>query len=294
MASSPPYWEKSMSEPVTAAKCGALLDALRVKKPLVHFITNYVTVNDCANITLAVGGAPVMSDQPDDAAEICRLASALVFNIGTPGDRTLEAMLRAGKAANEAGIPVVLDPVGAGASSFRNRLLEKLLEEVKFAAVKGNISEIRFLASGTGKSMGVDASKDDIALGSDSSAVARLAAGLSRGIGAVVIVSGRIDVAADGERAYGISNGDAMMGRLTGTGCMGSGVVASFLGAAPSEPLASSIAGMCVMGLAGELARKKLAPSSGTGTYRTILMDEVSCMTGSVLENGVRLSQIVL
>ena len=248
-----------MSEPVTAAKCGALLDALRVKKPLVHFITNYVTVNDCANITLAVGGAPVMSDQP-------------------------------GKAANEAGIPVVLDPVGAGASSFRNRLLEKLLEEVKFAAVKGNISEIRFLASGTGKSMGVDASKDDIALGSDSSAVARLAAGLSRGIGAVVIVSGRIDVAADGERAYGISNGDAMMGRLTGTGCMGSGVVASFL----SEPLASSIAGMCVMGLAGELARKKLAPSSGTGTYRTILMDEVSCMTGSVLENGVRLSQIVL
>lgn len=101
-------------------------------------------------------------------------------------------------------------------------------------------------------------------------------------------------MAADGERAYGISNGDAMMGRLTGTGCMGSGVVASFLGAAPSEPLASSIAGMCVMGLAGELARKKLAPSSGTGTYRTILMDEVSCMTGSVLENGVRLSQIVL
>ncbi len=96
-------------------------------------------------------------------------------------------------------------------------------------------------------------------------AVARLAAGLSRGIGAVVIVSGRIDVAADGERAYGISNGDAMMGRLTGTGCMGSGVVASFLGAAPGEPLASSIAGMCVMGLAGELARKKLAPSSGTG-----------------------------
>ena len=283
-----------MSEPVTAAKCGALLDALRVKKPLVHFITNYVTVNDCANITLAVGGAPVMSDQPDDAAEICRLASAPVFNIGTPGDRTLEAMLRAGKAANEAGIPVVLDPVGAGASSFRNRLLEKLLEEVKFAAVKGNISEIRFLASGTGKSMGVDASKDDIALGSDSSAVARLAAGLSRGIGAVVIVSGRIDVAADGERAYGISNGDAMMGRLTGTGCMGSGVVASFLGAAPGEPLASAIAGMCVMGLAGELARKKLAPSSGTGTYRTILMDEVSCMTGSVLENGVRLSQIVL
>ena len=165
---------------------------------------------------------------------------------------------------------------------------------MKFAAVKGNISEIRFLASGTGKSMGVDASKDDIALGSDSSAVARLAAGLSRGIGAVVIVSGRIDVAADGERAYGISNGDAMMGRLTGTGCMGSGVVASFLGAAPGEPLASAIAGMCVMGLAGELARKKLAPSSGTGTYRTILMDEVSCMTGSVLENGVRLSQIVL
>ena len=177
-----------MSEPVTAAKCGALLDALRVKKPLVHFITNYDAVNDCANITLAVGGAPVMSDQPDDAAEICRLASALVFNIGTPGDRTLEAMLRAGKAANEAGIPVVLDPVGAGASSFRNRLLEKILEEVKFAAVKGNISEIRFLASGTGKSMGVDASKDDIALGSDSSAVARLAAGLSRGIRAVIIV----------------------------------------------------------------------------------------------------------
>ena len=124
--------------------------------------------------------------------------------------------------------------------------------------------------------------------------MAGLASGLSRGLCAVVIVSGRTDVAADGEKAYGIANGDAMMGLLTGTGCMGSGVVASFLGAAPGDPLAASIAGMCVMGLAGELARKKLAPSSGTGTYRTLLMDEVSRMSGSMLENGARLSQIDL
>lgn len=280
---------------LTAGKCGELLDAVRAGKPLVHFITNYVTVNDCANITLAVGASPVMSDQPDDAAEICRLANAVVFNIGTPGDRTLEAMLKTGRAANAAGIPIVLDPVGAGASSFRNRLLDKLLHGVKFAAVKGNVSEIRFLASGTGRASGVDASQDDAALAEDSRAVARLAGTLSRETGAVIVVSGKTDVAADASQAFAIANGDAMMGLLTGTGCMGSAVLASFIGASPEEPLAAAAAGMCAMGLAGEIARKKLdSLDAGTGTYRMLLMDAVSRMTGSVLSAGAKIGPIAL
>lgn len=280
---------------LTAGKCGELLDAVRARKPLVHFITNYVTVNDCANITLAVGASPVMADQPDDAAEICRLASALVFNIGTPGDRTSEAMLKAGRAANAAGIPIVLDPVGAGASSFRNRLLAELLHGVKFTAVKGNISEIRFLASGTGRASGVDATQDDAALAEDSRAVARLACTLSRETGAAVIVSGKTDVAADASQAFAITNGDAMMGLLTGTGCMGSAVLASFIGASPKEPLAAAAAGMCAMGLAGETARKKLdSLDAGTDTYRVLLMDAVSRMTGSVLAAGAKIEPIDL
>lgn len=280
---------------LTAGKCGELLDTVRAGKPLVHFITNYVTVNDCANITLAVGASPVMADQPDDAAEICLLANAVVFNIGTPGDRTLEAMLKAGRAANAAGIPIVLDPVGAGASSFRNRLLGELLHGVKFAAVKGNVSEIRFLASGTGRASGVDVSQDDAALAEDSRAVARLASALSRETGAAVIVSGKTDVAADASQAFAIANGDAMMGLLTGTGCMGAAVLASFIGASPKEPLAAAAAGMCAMGLAGEIARKKLdSLDAGTGTYRMLLMDAVSRMTGSVLAAGAKIGPLAL
>ncbi|MDR0888287.1 MAG: hydroxyethylthiazole kinase, partial [Coriobacteriales bacterium] len=163
----------ALNDNVDILRYGALLDAVRDNKPLVHHITNYVTVNDCANITLATGASPVMADEPDDAREIAAAADAVVLNMGTLNSRTIPAMLTAGRAANENNVPVVLDPVGVGASSLRNDTARRLLQEISLTVVRGNISEIRYLAGLHQHTKGVDASASDIADSDDARSIAR-------------------------------------------------------------------------------------------------------------------------
>jgi len=261
----------------------ALLNKVRENKPLVHHITNYVTVNDCANITLAIGASPVMADAIGEAADIAAIARAVVLNMGTLNERTIPSMIAAGKAANAKGIPVVFDPVGAGASKLRNDTAADLIREVKLSVIRGNISEIKFAAGLSSQTKGVDASDSDIA-GADSAGTAQA---LAQKLGCVVVISGAVDTISDGAKIVLVENGHPMLGNLTGTGCMCSSLIGSFCGAAPDEPLAAAAAAMMCMGIAGELAYEN-AGQRGNGSFRAALHDAISRMDAAMLEKMAR------
>lgn len=188
-----------------------------------HFITNYVTVNDCANMTLALGGSPIMADDLREVEQIVGHCSALVLNIGTLSERTVQSMLAAGKEANRLGRPVVFDPVGVGASRFRNETVAMLLREVRFDVIKGNISEIAYLAEGIGTTKGVDANLDALSTEGNLRWHTDLARKVSTQTGAAIVISGPIDIVADSHEAWAIRNGHPMMANITGTGCMSAG-----------------------------------------------------------------------
>jgi len=263
---------------------GTLLDRVRENRPLVHHITNYVTVNDCANITLGIGASPVMADAIDEAADIAAIAGALVLNMGTLNERTIPSMIAAGKSANAKGVPVVFDPVGAGASKLRNDTAARLIGELKLSVLRGNISEIKFVAGLGSTTKGVDASESDIA-GIDD--VGRIVKSLAKKLGCVVVVSGKVDTVSDGDKVICIENGHPMLGNLTGTGCMCSSLVGSFCGAARDEPLAAAAAAMLCMGVAGELAHEN-AGHLGAGSFHVALHDAVSRLDGATLERLAR------
>ena len=257
----------------------ALIEQVRLKKPLVHHITNYVTVNDCANITLAIGGSPIMADDMEEAGDIARIASAVVLNMGTLSERTIPSMLAAGRAANEAGIPVILDPVGAGASELRNKTAARLINEVKLHILRGNISEIRFLAGLASETKGVDASDNDLRSVGDAESVAKP---LADRLGCVVAITGAADVVSDGKRVIRIENGHPMLSRITGTGCMCSSLMGAFCGAVSGDPLSAAAAALLTMGIAGEIAYER-AGQAGTGSFRVALHDAVSHMDSKIL-----------
>jgi hydroxyethylthiazole kinase len=255
-----------------ALKTGALLDVLHSKKPLVHHITNYVTVNDCANIVLAIGASPIMADDLDEVEAITAIASALVLNIGTLNQRTITSMLAAGKKANELQIPVVLDPVGAGASPLRNETTRELLKQIQVSVLRGNMSEIRFVSGLAASTKGVDASEAD--LENTSRNGGQIAQALAQKLKCVVAITGAIDYIADGVRTASIANGHPMLSRVTGTGCMCTSLVGSFCGAT-SNYFEAAVSGVACMGIAGEMAFK-VAGDRGTGSFRTAIIDSIS------------------
>ena len=261
-----------------------MLENVRGKCPLIHNITNYVTVNDCANIVLACGASPIMSDDQSEVEEITTICGGLNINIGTLNKRTIESMLLAGKRANELSHPVVLDPVGAGASKLRTETAQKLLEEVKFTVIRGNISEVKTLASGSGTTKGVDADvADKVSEENLDSAVA-----FAEKTGAVVAITGAIDIVADGKKAYCIRNGHPMMSSITGTGCQLSAMTAAYVTANPEHPLEAAAAAVCAMGLAGEIAHARLSAQDGNSTYRNYIIDAIYNMTPEQLEEGAK------
>lgn len=262
-----------------------ILTTLRAAKPLVHHITNYVTVNDCANATLAVGASPIMADDTQEAADIAGMASALVLNMGTLNTRTIESMRLAGRAANQAGIPVVLDPVGAGASGLRNETAAMLLCELRISVLRGNLSEIRFLAGLQAQTRGVDVSEQDLEQTGEAAGVARA---LSAQLGCVVAITGKTDVVASGMRAVRIENGHEMLSRLTGTGCMCSSLIGSFCGASPQALFEATVAALLTMGISGEIAYEN-AGAAGNGSFRIALHDALSQMDAERLEKGGRI-----
>lgn len=263
---------------------GKLLNSLKDKKPLVHHITNYVTVNDCANITLAIGASPVMADDINEVRDMVALASSLVINIGTLNSRSVESMIEAGKKANELDIPVVLDPVGAGATQYRTEVSKKILDEVKVSVVRGNLSEIKTLCGIKTLTRGVDVSEETPSKSNELAEVKELAAALARKLNAVTAITGAVDVITDGNAIYSVENGHKIMSKVTGTGCMCTSLIGSYLGAGEDNLLAA-VAGIVSMGIAGEIAYEGLDKNhGGTGSLKVNIMDAIYNLNGEEIE----------
>ncbi|MBR0384774.1 MAG: hydroxyethylthiazole kinase [Eubacteriaceae bacterium] len=265
-----------------------MMKNVREKTPLIHNITNYVTVNDCANILLACGGSPIMSDDADEVEQITTVCGGLNINIGTLNRLTIPAMHLAGKKANALGHPVVLDPVGAGASDLRTQTALSLLRDINFAVIRGNISEIKTLALGSGTTKGVDADVADTVTEDNLDEAVAFAKTFAKKTGSVIAVTGAIDIVADGEKAYCIFNGHPAMSQITGTGCQLSAMTAAYVTANPDHPLEAAAAAVCVMGLCGERARERMREKDGNLSYRGYIIDAVCTLTGEELDKGAK------
>lgn len=265
-----------------------MLCNVRSAVPLIQNITNYVTVNDCANIILACGGSPIMADDTGEVEEINTICGGLNINIGTLNSRTIPSMFLAGKKANELGHPVVLDPVGAGASALRTDTALKLLDEVKFTVIRGNISEIKMLALGSGSTKGVDADVADTVTPDTLGQAVSFAKSFAKKMNSVIVISGAIDIVADSEKAYCIYNGHPDMSKITGTGCQLSAMTAAYVTANPNTPLEATAAAACAMGLCGEKAKKRMTELDGNSSYRNYIIDAVCNLTGEELERGAK------
>lgn len=259
----------------------SLLDAVRSTRPLIHQITNYVTANDCANIVLALGGSPVMADDQAEVQEMVSLASALVLNLGTLNSRTIDSMLIAGHRANGLGIPVILDPVGVGATRLRTETAQRIIAEIRLAVVRGNLSEVKTLAGLKAHTRGVDAADDE------QDGTAEVARSLAERLGSVVAITGAQDIIVDGDRTVLVDNGHKMLARVTGTGCMASALVGAYCGVSDNH-LKAATAALASMGLAGEKAAAD-ASAMGVGTFKVKLFDYISCLTANQLREGARI-----
>ena len=266
---------------------GKQLRLVRERAPLVQCITNVVTVNDCANMVLAAGGSPTMAQDVREAAEAVRSAAALVCNLGAVG--AVASMLSAGKEANALGRPVILDPVAAGNTELRRRECARLLAEVRFSVIRGNASEIRALAMQERTGSGVDVSGEDAVTEESLPRAVETARLLACRTGAVVAVSGPIDILTDGDRTALLRNGCATMARITGSGCMLTALLGAFCGADPLHPFEAACGAMAAMGVAGEAAEvRRIKNGTGNATFRTDLIDAVFNLTEEELNGGVR------
>ncbi len=264
-------------------KISLLINMIRDKNPLVHHITNYVTANDCANITLAAGASPVMADDINEVYDVVSGADSLVLNAGTLNEQRFEAMLKAGKRANELNIPVIFDPVGAGSSEFRTKCAIKIINEIRLTAVKGNFSEIKVLYGEKSKIKGVD-SEEGITWQTE-----HISYKLAEKLDAVVAVSGETDIITNGREIYRVKNGSSLMSKVTGMGCMCSSLVGSCVGTGADSITAVS-AGIVFMGISGEMAERRLDKNlEGTGSFKVKLIDAVYNLTPDIIYNMCKL-----
>lgn len=265
---------------------------VREKKPLVQCITNDVTVNDCANIVLAAGASPIMADEQREAADVARIADALEINLGKSSESSTAASLISAKIASGRGIPIVIDPVGAGCIKRRLDFALYLLSSYHIAAVRGNMSEIKALCGAESLEKGVDASASDVVTRANAAEAAKVPAALARKYGCTVAATGKTDIVTDGKTVYALSNGDGMMGMVTGTGCMSSALMGAYCGAG-DDILPACLASTAVMGVCGELAAKYAKSlGKGTGTFKTALFDEISTLAEDALQDTLKVSDI--
>ena len=267
---------------------GECIRNVRDKMPLVHNITNYVTVNDVANVLYACGGSPIMSDEPDDVADITSICGGLNINIGTLNKRSIEAMFVAGRRARELGHVILLDPVGAGASALRTDTAVRIMQELRPTIVRGNISEVKTLALGSGSTKGVDADVADAVSEENLDEMVAFAKEFAKKADCIAAITGAIDLISDGDVCYVIRNGRPEMGRITGTGCQLSGVVTAFAVANPDNMTQACAAAVCTMGLAGEIGWSNMQKGDGNSTYRNRIIDAIYCMDEQTLENGAK------
>lgn len=267
----------SRYDPGLQETAAAILERLRREVPLIHHITNLVVTNVTANATLAIGASPVMAHAPEEVAEMARAARALVLNIGTLSTDQVEAMLEAGRAAAAAGVPIILDPVGAGATTLRTESSRRLLSELPVAVIRGNAAELAILAGGQGQVRGVDAVT-----------AVEGGAGLSvfaRAHRVVAAATGATDYVTDGERILAVENGHPWLRLVTGTGCMATSVVAAFVAVHPDR-LEAAAAALACYGLAAEQAARAAA---GPGTFQVQLLDRLHALTPEDVRSGVRI-----
>ena len=267
---------------------GNCIENVRKNVPLVHNITNYVTVNDVANVLLACGGSPIMSDEPEDVKEITSICGGLNINIGTLSKRSIEGMFAAGERANELGHATLLDPVGAGASTLRTNTAVELMEKIRFDVIRGNISEVKTLAQGSGTTKGVDADVTDAVTEENLEEGIAFAKAFAKKAGCIVAITGAIDLVSDADRCYVIRNGRPEMGKITGTGCQLSGMMTSFLVANQEKKLEAAAAAVCAMGLAGEIGWNHMQEGEGNSSYRNHIIDAIYNMDGETLDKGAK------
>lgn len=267
---------------------GDILENVRKTVPLVHNISNYVTVNDVANVLLACGGSPIMSDEPLDVEDITSICGGLNINIGTLNKNSIEAMFLAGKKANELGHVVLLDPVGAGASKLRTETALDLMKQVKFDVIRGNISEIKTLVLGSGSTRGVDADVADSVTKDNLDEMVSFVKAFAKETGSIIAVTGAIDLVSDSEKCYVIYNGRSEMGKITGTGCQLSGMIPAFVVANKDNKTEAVAAAICTMGLAGEIGWSRMQEGDGNSTYRNRIIDAIYNMDKATLEEGAK------
>jgi hydroxyethylthiazole kinase len=259
---------------------GETLRRLRERKPLVHQITNYVVMNETANATLALGALPVMAHAREEVEEMVALAGALVLNIGTLSPHWVEAMLLAGKAANARDVPVVLDPVGAGATAYRTDTVKRLLDEVKVTVLRGNQGEVATLLGVQAEVRGVES----IEVGSEAADLA-LAAG--RSLSLVASVTGPVDHVSDGSSVLAVANGHELLAAVTGTGCMSSAITGCFLAVKPDSPLEAAAEALAAFGVAAEDAA---VGAKGPGSFHVGLYDALAALEPETLDERARIS----
>ena len=267
---------------------GNCLENVRKSMPLVHNITNYVTVNDVANALLACGGSPIMSDEPDDVADITSICGGLNINIGTLNKCSIAAMFIAGEKSKALGHIVLLDPVGAGASALRTNTALTIMEKIKPDVIRGNISEIKTLALGSGTTKGVDADAADTVTENNLDQMVAFVKSFAEKTGAVIAVTGAIDLVADAKKCYVIRNGRPEMSRITGTGCQLSGIATAYAIANPENKTEAVAASVCVMGLAGEIGVLGMAAGEGNSSLRNRIIDAIYNMDAETLNKGAK------
>lgn len=260
------------------------------KGSLVHCITNYVTVNDVANAILASGGSPIMADAIEEVADITSICSSVVLNIGTLNSRTLDSMIKAGKTANSLNKPVILDPVGVGASKYRGDSVKSLLDNINFSVIRGNATEIKSILIGNKTDSGVDVSVDDIISEENLEIYINIAKEVSTTYNAVVVITGPIDIITNNKITYIVKNGHENMEKITGTGCMLAGLIGSITGANSDDILRSTTLAVGMMGLSGELANEKMTKENlGTGSLRTFIIDNISRFERDNLQENLKI-----
>ena len=278
---------------MNANELATALENVRTSAPLVHCITNYVTVNDCANALLACGGSPIMSDEPEDVVDITTICGGLVLNIGTLNKQTIAGMRAAGKRASELGHPIVLDPVGAGASALRTATASEILDTMDVAVIRGNMSEIKAVAGASVATRGVDVNPDDVVTDENLAASAAFAKELAKKTGAIIAITGAIDIVADDERAFAIRNGNAIMGKITGAGCMLSCLVGAYSVANKENMLEGVVAAIAGEGLCGQIAAERMTEADGNGSFRTYLLDAMYNLDAATLADGALVQEVM-
>ncbi|OOF43852.1 hydroxyethylthiazole kinase [Rodentibacter trehalosifermentans] len=258
------------------------LSKIREQNPLIHNITNIVAANFSANGLLALGASPIMSDSLEEMVEMPNLSQALVINIGTLNGKEQKSMLLAGKTANEKGIPVVLDPVGVGATSYRRETIRQLLSEIKFTLIRGNAGEIATIAGEVWEAKGVDAGKGNVDLKSVAQRVAKE-------YGCVVLISGEVDVISDGTQTATVHNGSPLFPKVTASGCLFSAICGAFLAVDSGDHFAATLEACVAYTVAGEIAAEGL--TTQVGQFQIRLLDELSALNVEKIAQKGRINE---